>query len=557
MTLRSAILALLLCAAHAQARTLYVSLTGSHDTNTPAFSTWATAATNIQAAVDAASDGDTVRVAHGTYYSDNGTNDIISITNKSNLSVIGGNGTLFDADRTILDAGGSASARQIFVNAASNRVAGFTAMNTKWQDAVILWVSSVNCTLDSLIVRNNDMSGTTYGCGIKNTGGPGNEIRNCIVVGNGVGTDSRCAGIENQPYSTGVGISRIANCVVEANTKQQLYGYFGTLTVANTIHGNVGGTIVFFGGNVTSNTTNSVMRALDIAPASEGVGTSLVWRGVSAYIPRLGSLARKNGQPYGGIETASDGAGGPALVTSRPFIGRDVSTNRNHGSAIGGVASAEDSPFAGERSAAFDGIDGSINCGTNFPVGTNDFSVEAWFYPVGSPSDIRIGKTYAGDLNGRWYLGIYQSYPRCHIQYGASVITTNNTICPTGAWYHVAFVCNRAGPTILYLNGVAVATNATAQSGEYNAPNPILFGAYANTSYQPSIWFAGRVSDVRFWNVARTPEQIAAAYTNRLTGTEEGLVGYWPLTDPAINPVDSGPFNLDNPTIHPTYLEAF
>ena len=168
----AAILVFLLCAAHAQARTLYVSLTGSHDTNAPAFSTWATAATNIQAAIEASSSGDTVRVAPGTYFSDNGTNHSIAITNKSNLSVIGGNGTLFDADRTILDAGGSASARLIYVDTASNRVAGFTAMNTKAQDAVLLYVAAVNCTLDSLIVRNNDMSGTTYGCGIKNTGGP-------------------------------------------------------------------------------------------------------------------------------------------------------------------------------------------------------------------------------------------------------------------------------------------------------------------------------------------------------------------------------------------------
>lgn len=50
---------------------------------------------------------------------------------------------------------------------------------------------------------------------------------------------------------------------------------------------------------------------------------------------------------------------------------------------------------------------------------------------------------------------------------------------------------------------------------------------------------------------------VAAAYTNRLTGTEEGLVGYWPLKGPAINPIDTGPFNLDNPIIHPTYMEAF
>ena len=63
--------------------------------------------------------------------------------------------------------------------------------------------------------------------------------------------------------------------------------------------------------------------------------------------------------------------------------------------------------------------------------------------------------------------------------------------------------------------------------------------------------------DDRIWNVARTPEQIAANYTNRLTGTEEGLVGYWPLKDSLINPIDTGPFNLDNPIIHPSYHEAF
>ena len=107
MTLRSAILALLLCAAHAQARTLYVSTTGSHDTNAPAFSTWATAATNIQAAINAASGGDTIRIAHGTYTIDAAaTNTAMCYVNKP-LSIIGGRGTLFDADKTILNANGN------------------------------------------------------------------------------------------------------------------------------------------------------------------------------------------------------------------------------------------------------------------------------------------------------------------------------------------------------------------------------------------------------------------------------------------------------------------
>jgi len=57
--------------------------------------------------------------------------------------------------------------------------------------------------------------------------------------------------------------------------------------------------------------------------------------------------------------------------------------------------------------------------------------------------------------------------------------------------------------------------------------------------------------------VIALPVPEKANYTNRLTGTEEGLVGYWPLKDSLISPIDTGPFNLDNPIIHPTYMEAF
>ena len=66
----------------------------------------------------------------------------------------------------------------------------------------------------------------------------------------------------------------------------------------------------------------------------------------------------------------------------------------------------------------------------------------------------------------------------------------------------------------------------------------------------------GNISDVRYWNVAHTPEEIAANYTNTLTGTEAGLVGYWRL-DERETPITAGPFNLSNPTLQPTFMEAF
>ena len=104
----------------------------------------------------------------------------------------------------------------------------------------------------------------------------------------------------------------------------------------------------------------------------------------------------------------------------------------------------------------------------------------------------------------------------------------------------------------MYVNGVSNVFASAADSTDLIYNYPLTIGRYDKVAP-----FNGCVSDCRVWNVARTPAEIQANYTNRLTGTEAGLVGYWPLKDPAINLPDTGPFNLDNPIIHPTYMEAF
>lgn len=553
MTLRSAILALLLCVAHAQARTLYVSLTGSHDTNTPAFSTWATAATNIQAAINAASGGDTIRIAHGTYTIDAAaTNTEMCYVNKP-LSIIGGRGTLFDADKTILNANGNRRVMSFGYASDPSVLRGVTLTGANTEYIAPGLYAEKGMTMDSCIVRGNYSSsafGGDEGAIIFRYNYPG-QIKNCLVVGNSGPGGGAGGGITSWTERK---IS-VINSIVEANFPYSIRVHAGEILILNSICGNTSGVVTVSGGNIISNTTNSVMQLYDIAPASEGVGTNLVWAGVSAYIPRLGSLARKNGQPYAGIETVSDGAGGPALVMSRPFLGRDATTNLNHGAAIGGVSASTNSPFADGGSAAFDGVSGAVYMYPLIPNLANDFTVELWAYLDKQTPQYMFyqGDSVAvtplvgiADPNNGAFQFVVRSENNTLVNLNAGTFQTTN-------WVHLALVW-RAGEKSVrgYVNGVQVGgvTNANANDTTYS------IASFGNFRRLENNWFGGNISDLRIWSVARTPEQIAAAYTNRLTGTEEGLVGYWPLIG-TTSPIDTGPFNLDNPIIHPTYMEAF
>ena len=50
-------------------------------------------------------------------------------------------------------------------------------------------------------------------------------------------------------------------------------------------------------------------------------------------------------------------------------------------------------------------------------------------------------------------------------------------------------------------------------------------------AYSLGEYFHGDIDEIRIWNVARSPEQIRAAMSGRLSGREPGLVGYWAFDD--------------------------
>ena len=176
---------------------------------------------------------------------------------------------------------------------------------------------------------------------------------------------------------------------------------------------------------------------------------------------------------------------------------------------------------------------------------TNTFTVEFWVNPSPQAQDNipNINYLYAGVDYSPPY-AIFPLYGGLattgHANMGVAVGVNGITVFQHAAnylpavldwrgnvsgWTHVAVVYNNGIPS-LYVNG-ALATTATTTS--YTGSKPSVSPSYnfGGGSYG---WMPGNIDEVRIWNVARTPSQIAAAYSQGLAASDvAGLAGYWPM----------------------------
>ena len=215
------------------AETLYVSKTGGH---VSPFVLLGNAATNIQAAVDVASAGDTVLVNDGTYYPGNQ----ISVT--KNIAVKSING----AENTIVD--GNKTNRCFYLNSANPTIDGFTITNGfAYGDLPDYNGGGVYCDKGGT-VQNCTISGNSAnnGGGIQCYNG---MVQNCTISGNSVsnigggvycyngGTVQNCTISGNSAnYSGGVFCSEdgtIQNCTISGNSA--LYNNSGVFCYKGTI----------------------------------------------------------------------------------------------------------------------------------------------------------------------------------------------------------------------------------------------------------------------------------------------------------------------------------
>jgi uncharacterized protein YjbI with pentapeptide repeats len=180
--------------------THYVSTTGSHSWP---YTSWDTAATNIQAAVDTAVDGDTVWIAAGTYYSDTEITVGKAITIQS----------MDGPSETFID--GQGEHRCFNLGASACTLSGLSLTN-----GVTSGVGGgVYCSSTTPVITNCTLSGNSSG-GF-GAGSYGGTLTDCTLSG-------------NVAVNSGGGASRstLTRCTLSGNSTEYQGGgaYEGTLT---------------------------------------------------------------------------------------------------------------------------------------------------------------------------------------------------------------------------------------------------------------------------------------------------------------------------------------
>jgi len=160
--------------------------------------------------------------------------------------------------------------------------------------------------------------------------------------------------------------------------------------------------------------------------------------------------------------------------------------------------------------------------------GDSPFTIEVWVKPSTDGNHLTLVSKYN---RGKWGQYFVKLVPAGGVFFHREVAPwgqESEHALPLGVFSHVAAVYGNNEAKI-YLNGTLVRSQQEGAQ-DNNNETPVLFGAmYENGA--PIDFFDGELDEVRFWDVERTPEQIQSAMHLRLSGTEEGLVAYWPFDE--------------------------
>lgn len=166
----------------------------------------------------------------------------------------------------------------------------------------------------------------------------------------------------------------------------------------------------------------------------------------------------------------------------------------------------------------FDGVNDYVNCGNILPA---SYTKEAWIYvkSLSTQNNIISG----GDSDARHAFWVPNSSGKLTAGHNGDWFSVEDSVpLSVNTWYHVAVTYDAATTTLkLYKNGQLVDTNTEVDP--VDGGSLVRLGAFNNAANS----FTGTMDEVKIWNRALSPGEIANHMNCELPGPTTGLIAYY------------------------------
>jgi Concanavalin A-like lectin/glucanases superfamily len=180
---------------------------------------------------------------------------------------------------------------------------------------------------------------------------------------------------------------------------------------------------------------------------------------------------------------------------------------------------------SGGRALAFDGVQARVvaELGGSLPTGNTERTAEMWIFV--KPTSWAINRhtifEYGFDTLHQAFAIDMDVYPRMQVYSWDDDLFFPTGFPESGGWLHVAATYDGA-LFHAFVNG--------NEMGSHPLTGPLMTTqSQVRIAWSPftDAHFDGTIDEVRLWNVARTGDDIKRTMSERLTGNEGWLVGYW------------------------------
>lgn len=215
------------------------------------------------------------------------------------------------------------------------------------------------------------------------------------------------------------------------------------------------------------------------------------------------------------------------------------------------------------KSYNFNGTDSYVTISTsNTVVISNemDYTLEFWFKSASNQTDAVMfsnGKADGSDIFNKKENSIaigFNETGKLYVTNNAYTFSqTTDTKYADNNWHHFALILNRNANAVMVLDGQEIAAVPSTNFGGFQGVRAWM-GARGfmtnSTTATFDKYFNGKIDEFRVWKMARKINQVQFDKNSKLTGSEMGLVAYYPFE----NYVISSGTKISQPTISDQWI---